>query len=162
MKTLIKNKVKCVWMMFLAVWLSSCAAGRIAGATSQDSVRVEVRERVELITDTITVAIPEISEAVTTRDTTSRLENDYAFSYAAVAGGLLHHSLATKPQLRRLAYQRPVYLRDSIIYRNYYRDITTEVQRELSWLQRAQINGFWALLIIFSIFLIIRWAFGRE
>ncbi|MBO5044145.1 MAG: hypothetical protein J6C45_03840 [Alistipes sp.] len=148
-------------MLLGTALLSGCATKRVT-TIQQDSVRVEVRERVELVTDTITVAIPDISEAVTTRDTTSRLENDYAFSYAAVAGGLLHHSLATKPQLRRLAYQRPVYSRDSIIYRNYYRDITTEVQRELSWLQRAQINGFWALLIIFSIFLIIRWAFGRE
>lgn len=153
--------VKCVYVMFLVACLSGCAAKRVT-SIQQDSVRVEVRERVELVIDTITVAIPDISETVTTRDTTSRLENDYAFSYAAVAGGLLHHSLATKPQLRRLAYQRPVYSRDSIIYRNYYRDITTEVQRELSWLQRAQISGFWALLIIFSIFLIIRWAFGRE
>ena len=161
MKSLI-NKLKCVYAMFLVACLcSGCAAKRVT-AIQQDSVRVEVRERVELVTDTITVAIPDISEAVTTRDTTSHLENDYAFSYAAVAGGLLHHSLATKPQLRRLAYRRPVYSRDSVIYRNYYRDITTEVQRELTWLQRAQINGFWALLIIFSIFLIIRWAFGRE
>ena len=79
-------------MLLVACLCSGCAAKRVT-AIQQDSVRVEVRERVELVTDTITVAIPDISEAVTTRDTTSRLENDYAFSYAAVAGGLLHHSL---------------------------------------------------------------------
>lgn len=151
-------------MVLLAAYLlSGCAAKRVGVSSVEvDSVSVEVREHVEYVTDTISVAIPHWSKSVTTRDTTSLLENDYVYSYAAIAGGLLHHSLATKPQLRRLAYQRPVYSRDSIIYRNFYRDITTEVERDLSWIQKAQINGFWAMLLIFSIFLIIRWVFGRK
>lgn len=148
----------------LAAWLCvSCAANRVVSQhIEQDSVSVEVRESIEYIRDTVEVAIPAISESVTTRDTVSHLENPYAASRAVIAGGILHHSLMTKPQIQRIPVRTPSLRRDSIVYRNFYRDITTEVQRELSWFQKAQINGFWALLIIFSIFLIIRWAFGRK
>ena len=153
----------CRVIIVCTLLFTSCVAKRLATTTTeQDSVRVEVRERVEYVTDTISVALPYISEYRETRDTLSRLENDYALSVAAVSGGTLFHSLETKPQVRVLSFKRPIHSRDSIVYRNFYRNIETEVKKDLSWLQKAQINGFWALLILIAITLIIRWIFGRS
>lgn len=148
----------------LVAWLCvSCAANRVASQhIEQDSVSVEVRESIVYIRDTVEVAIPAISESVTTRDTVSHLENPYAASRAVIAGGVLHHSLMTKPQIQRIPVRTPSLRRDSIVYRNFYRDITTEVGRELTWWQETQIKGFWAMILLFSIFLFIRWAFGRS
>jgi hypothetical protein len=141
----------------------SCAANRVVSQhIEQDSVYVEVRERIEYIRDTVEVAIPAISESVTTRDTVSHLENPYASSRAVIAGGVLHHTLMTKPQIQLFPVRTPSLRRDSIVYRNFYRDITTEVGRELTWWQETQIKGFWAMILLFSIFLFIRWAVGRS
>lgn len=148
----------------LVAWLCvSCATNRVLSShIEQDSVFVEVRERIEYIRDTVEVTIPAISESVTTRDTVSHLENPYAASRAVIAGGILHHSLMTKPQIQRIPVRTPSLRRDSIVFRNFYRDITTEVGRELTWWQETQIKGFWAMILLFSIFLFIRWAFGRS
>lgn len=143
----------------LVAWLCvSCATNRVLSShIEQDSVFVEVRERIEYIRDTVEVAIPAISESITTRDTVSHLENPYAASRAVIAGGILHHSLMTKPQIQRIPVRTPSLRRDSIVFRNFYRDITTEVGRELSWWQQTQIKGFWAMILLFSVFLFIRW-----
>lgn len=152
-----------VCMVLVALVTLSCATNRVLSShIEQDSVSVEVRERIEYIRDTVEVAIPAISESVATRDTVSHLENPYAASRAVIAGGVLHHSLMTKPQIQRIPVRTPSLRRDSIVYRNFYRDITTEVGRELTWWQETQIKGFWAMILIFSIFLFIRWAFGRS
>lgn len=158
MKTL--YKVKCVYAMILAVLLSGCAARRIVGTTLQDSVRVEVVERVEYITDTIEVAIPYEREAVT-RDTSSHLANAYAMSDAAILpDGRLFHTLETRPQLRSFTIQKPVLRRDSVVYRNFYREEVEEVERDLSWWQETQIRAFWAMFSIFCI--IILWRVFRS
>lgn len=147
-----------VCMVLVALVTLSCATNRVLSShIEQDSVSVEVRERIEYIRDTVEVAIPAISESVTTRDTVSHLENPYAASRAVIAGGVLHHSLMTKPQIQRIPVRTPSLRRDSIVYRNFYRDITTEVGRELTWWQQTQIKGFWAMILLFSIFLFIRW-----
>lgn len=152
-----------VCMVLVALVTLSCATNRVLSShIEQDSVSVEVRESIVYIRDTVEVAIPAISESVATRDTVSHLENPYAASRAVIAGGVLHHSLMTKPQIQRIPVRTPSLRRDSIVYRNFYRDVTTEVGRELTWWQETQIKGFWAMIILFLIFLFIRWAFGRS
>lgn len=164
MNPLIKHS-KCVCVMLLAAcslgYLPGCAAKRIGQASTQDSVRVEVRERVEYITDTIKVAIPYERE-VATRDTSSHLENAYAMSDAAILpDGRLFHTLETRPQLRSFTIQKPVLRRDSVVYRNFYREVEVEVKAELTKLQQFQINGFWLMLLLFLIILFFRWVSGR-
>lgn len=150
-----------VCMVLVALVTLSCATNRVLSShIEQDSVSVEVRERIEYIRDTVEVAIPAISESVATRDTVSHLENPYAASRAVIAGGVLHHSLMTKPQIQRIPVRTPSLRRDSIVYRNFYRDITTEVGRELSWWQETQIKGFWAMIFVFCI--IILWRVFRS
>lgn len=147
--------------MLCVALLSGCCAKRIVGVSQQDSVRVEVIERVEYVPDTIEVAIPYERESVV-RDTTSHLENDYAMSDAAILpDGRLFHSLETRPQLRPLAIQMPVMRRDSIVYRNFYREVEVEVKAELTRFQRFQINGFWLLSILIILIFFFRWVIGR-
>lgn len=127
---------------------AGCAAKHaIVKNVQQDSVSVEVRESVVYITDTVEVAIPLISESVAIRDTVSHLENAYAMSDAAVSGGTLFHSLSTKPQLRQVQIKSPRLRRDSIVYRNFYRDVEVEVEKQLSFFQKIKLNGFWLLLV---------------
>ena len=142
--------------------LAGCAARRIAPQITQhDSINVVVRESVEYIYDTVEVVIPLISEAVTTRDTTSHLENDYALSDAIWSGGVLFHSLSTKPHLRPVQIKVPHLRRDSVIKEYIRRTEMVEVERDLSFFQQLQMRGFWILLSIFLLFLLFRWVIGR-
>ena len=135
-----------ILLIFVALCAASCSP-RLLPTTTQtkDSVRVEYRER--LVRDTAYVEIPREVERIITRDTTSRLENSYALSTAAVQSGELHHTLETKPQ--RIAAPVLVPVRDTIIIRE-----TSEAQtivqyrdRELTAGQKRQIAGFWILLV---------------
>lgn len=148
--------------MVVALLCAGCAAKRVAtNNIQQDSVSVAVREVVEYIVDTVEVGIPLISESVTTRDTTSFLENDYAFSSAILSEGLLSHTLATKPQLRKVQIKTPRLRRDSVIREYICRTVEVEVERDLTFFQQLQMRGFWVLLSIFLLFLLFRWVFGR-
>ncbi len=139
-----------------------CAARRVSKSNvEQDSIYVDVREVVEYVTDTVEVAIPLIIERNITLDTISHLENDYAISEAIVDGGILAHTLQTKPQLRQVQIKTPRLRRDSVMYKTVYRDVEIEVERELSWLQKLQANGFLGILIIIIICIVFRWG-GRE
>ena len=102
-------------LIFLSMFFIACCPARLAVTQQSDSVTTKVIERVEVVTDTIEVAIPYISESIATRDTTSHLENEYALSDAMVSGGILYHSLQTRPQIRKVEFKRPVLHRDSLI-----------------------------------------------
>lgn len=142
--------------------LAGCAARRIAPqAIHHDSVNVVVRESVEYIYDTVEVSVPFISEAVSIRDTTSHLENDYALSDAIWSGGVLFHSLSTKPQLRPVQIKIPRLRRDSVIKEYIRHTEMVEVERDLTFFQQLQMRGFWILLSIFLLFLLFRWVIGR-
>ena len=141
---------------------AGCAAKRVIKKdVQQDSVSVEVRETMVYITDTVEVEIPYVVERNVTLDTISRLENDYAISEAIIEGAYLTHTLATKPQLRRVQIKTPQLRRDSVVYRNFYRDVEVEVERQLSFLQKTQISGFW-LLLVTTLFLLFAGGRGRE
>lgn len=143
--------------------IAGCAAKRVTLKNiQQDSVSVEVRERVEYITDTVEVAIPYIIERVTTRDTVSLLENDYAISEAIIEGEFLTHTLQTKPQLRQVQIKTPRLRRDSIIYRYANREVEVTVEKKLTFIQKLQINGFWLMLLAVIILSFVLWMRGRE
>ena len=122
----------------------------------KDSVRVEVRERVIKIPDTVWIEIPAQSAERTTADSTSHLENDYAESNARInRDGTLYHDLATKPQSVPAKTDKDVIYRDSIVYRD--RDEkhapeakVVEVPRKKSWFDKTQQYGFWLLLALWG------------
>lgn len=155
--------VKLIVCVAVTLLLTGCAAKRVTSSTiQQDSVNVEVRERVEYVTDTVIVEIPYISERVTTRDTLSRLENAYAISEAIVEGDYLTHTLATKPQLREVQIKTPRLRRDSIIYRYANREVEVTVEKQLTFAQKIQMNGFWLMLLAVIILSFVLWMRGRE
>ncbi len=63
-----------------------------------DSIGMELRVWTVEVPCTVYYNVPFISEKVSTRDTSSRLENPFAVSEAWTDSAGLHHTLATKPQ----------------------------------------------------------------
>ena len=145
-------------VLALVVWLLlGCAPCKQLATSTLDSVRVEVIERTELIHDTVYFEIPQVGETTTAQRDSSYLENEYAMSYACINGdGTLTHSLSTRPQLRKITFTKPIIRRDSVIHHNSFRTIEVEVERERSWWEQTQINGFWAMLIFIAFIFILR------
>ena len=140
----------------VTTFLFGCCPARLAVTQQSDSVTTKIVERVEVVTDTVEVAIPYISESIATRDTTSHLENEYALSDAMLSGGILYHSLQTRPQIRKVEFKRPILHRDSLIIRNSFREVTVEVDRPDTWWEKTQKIGFWSMLSIILLLYLIR------
>ncbi len=124
---------------------------------SADSVRIEYRERIILVPDTVIITIPAQTAERTTLDSISHLENDFAESDARInSDGSLFHSLNSKPQEMEVPTQKEVAQRDSIVYRDRWLQKTVTktvtVERDLSWWQKTQIYGFWIVLLIVGVF----------
>lgn len=141
-------------LLLIALLLTACGTPKKLTTTQQDSTRIEIRETVIYVPDTVFVEIPSQTAERTTQDSTSHLENDYALSDARInPDGSLYHDLKTKPQEKPVPIEKPVERKDSIIYRTQYidREVTVEVERELSWWEKTQIYGFWGLVVILLI-----------
>jgi hypothetical protein len=110
----------------------------------RDSVRVEVHER--LIHDTVSFEVPVIIEKNVTRDTASHLENDWAKSDASLIDGFLEHTLETKGRTVYVPVKVPVH--DTLWREKSAQEtiITREVEKPLTWWQRARLRAFWWLL----------------
>ena len=141
-----------------ALALVSCSPCRSVISSEQlqkqDSVRIEVRERVVFVPDTVFVDIPAQTSERTTADSISFHENDYAVSTARIKpDGTLFHDLKTKPQAKPVPVERPVEYRDTIIYKDRLitQTKTKEIQRKLTWWEQTRIYGFYGLLIFLLI-----------
>ena len=125
--------------------LSACGVAR--PVLESDNTKVEVRVEREIVRDTAWVELPVIVEKVATLDTASVLENKYAKSEASVSGGVLHHSLQTKPVREPVSVQKEIVYRDSLVYRDRVEVQTVEVERKLSRWQTLKLKvGGLALL----------------
>lgn len=149
----VRQVVVFIAVLALMVWLlMGCCPCRHLTASMQDSVRVEVVERIVEVPDTFYYTLPNLSERVTTSEEYSHLENEYALSDAAIlADGSLSHTLEVRPRPIKVAFKRPTIHRDSVVYHNSYRTVTVEVERALTWWQQTQIRGFWAMLILVAV-----------
>ena len=145
----------------LLLLLTASACSTVRTLPVQDSTRVEVRYETKTVHDTAYVELPVIVEKVATLDTASLLENKYAKSAASVSGGVLTHSLETKPVREPVAVEKQIVYRDSLVYRDRVQTVTVEVEKKLTAWQTIQMRlGLVAILIImivviYSIFLII-------
>ena len=143
---------------------SSCSTVRQL-PTVADSTRVEVRTVEKIVRDTAWVELPVIIEKRTTLDTASVLENKYAVSEAQVAGGVLHHSLATKPVREPVTVETKEVVRDSLVYRDRIVTETVEVEKKLTWWQALKLNtgGFCLLaLLMIVIYFAIKLMFNLK
>lgn len=150
---------KGIIITLLSLALSSCGpAAKVASTETRqyDSVRVEYRERI--VHDTVTVEVPKEVERIETRDTISFLENTFAKSKAEVSGGILKHSLETKPQKFSVPVSVPVtdtlYVEKSSTQEK--ETVTVEVEKKLTKWQSFKMNvGGWAIGIIFLALLLL-------
>lgn len=157
--------MKCVYEMLLVACslgcLPGCAAKRIEPAqVTRDSVAVVVRHSIVWHKVAVRLDIPDIREKRVTRDTTSRLENDYAESTATVSDGVLTHTLNTKPQTKEVDVDVSSERVDTTIYKYQFIKTIKEVAAPLTWWQETQIKGFWAMFFVFCI--IILWRVFRS
>ena len=137
----------------LAIALILTACGTVRPTLSQDSTRVEVKTVVETVHDTAYVQLPVIVERVATLDTTSVLENKYAKSAAMVSGGVLTHSLETKPIKEPVSVEKQIVYRDTLVYRDRVVTETVEVEKKLSAWQsfKMKAGGFSIVLLLIVI-----------
>lgn len=133
----------------LAFTLILAACGTARPVLESDSTRVEVKTVVEKVIDTAYVELPVIVEKVATLDTASVLENKYAKSEAVVSGGVLTHSLATKPVREPVKVEKEIVYRDSLVYRDRVVKEDIYIEKELTFWQKFRLKlGSWTLVLI--------------
>lgn len=139
--------------------LAGCCHNRVVATTTTDSVRVDVVERIVEVRDTAYIEVERDEQSVVVRDTTSTLSNRWATSRASIDTlGFLHHSLLTTPQTIAEPCTIFVPVADTTRTRILHRTdiVIREVERELTWWQQMQIKGFWAMLAILAIWVLLR------
>ena len=142
-------------ILAFALCLSACGVAR--PVLESDNTKVEVKVVEKVVKDTAWVELPVIIEKVATLDTASVLENKYAKSAASVSGGVLTHSLSTKPVREPVSVERIEVVRDSVVYRDRVQTVTVEVERKLSWWQsfKMKVGGFAMLLLLTAVILFL-------
>ncbi len=133
--------------LFLLLAATSC--GSLRRVAEVDSTRVEVRTEVKTIHDTAWMELPVIVEKVATLDTASVLENKYARSEASVSGGILSHSLETKPVKQPVAVESREIVRDSIVFRDRVIQEDIYIEKQLNGWQKFRLRlGDVSLILI--------------
>ena len=142
--------------LLLLLAASACSTVRKLPSVT-DSTKVEVRVVEKIVRDTAYIELPVIVEKVATLDTASVLENKYAKSEASVSGGVLTHSLSTKPVKEPVAVEYKEIVRDSLIYRDRIETQTVEVERKLTWWEtlKMKAGGLFLLIDLIGIIYII-------
>ena len=142
-------------LLFLAL-ASACSTVRPLPTT--DSTKVEVRTETVIEKDTVYVELPRVVERVAVQDTTSHLENEFALSDARISGGVLKHSLETKPVKMPAVVDKQIVYRDSVVFRDRVQTVTVEVEKKLTGWQQAKLRVggfcFFAVILIGLYFII--------
>ena len=141
-------------LLILMLILIGCGARRkmphSQSEVRRDSIYTKVVERTVYKRDTVRIHVPQQVAVAQVKDSTSRLENDWAVSTAHVyRDGTLRHSLETKAGTRPIETETPIVYRDSIVYRDQDVQMVEgrEVEKPLSKWQKRQIAGFWVLVV---------------
>lgn len=144
---------KAVVAVLLLLLIGCCPCRHLTSSESDirsDSTRIEYRERVTFVPDTILIEIPSEHTERTTIDSISHMELDYAVSDARIQkDGSLYHTLSIIPQTKYVPTTSKVIRQDSIVYRDRWRTKTktVKVEKQLSWFEKAQIWGCRGLLL---------------
>ena len=138
----------------LAFTLLLTACGVARPVLESDNTKVEVKTVIETVHDTAFVELPVLVERVTTLDTASVLQNKYAKSEAVVSGGVLHHSLETKPVREPVSVEKQIVYRDSTVYRDRVVRENVYIEKPLTGWQRLKIKAGEVFIIVSVAFLI--------
>lgn len=149
-----------LYVFIVVILLAGCSPCKHLAETQEqhDSTLTKVVTQTYYVKDTVRIEIPAQTAERTTADSVSELENDYATSTARInPDGTLYHDLKTKPQDIPKEVETPVQVKDSIVYKDKYKDRvrTVEVERELTWWQRTQMYGFWVALAVIVVGVIV-------
>ena len=138
--------------LLLLLAASACSTVRQL-PTVTDSTKVEVRVVEKIVRDTAWIELPVIIEKRATLDTASTLENKYAKSEVSVSGGVLTHSLSTKPVKEPVIVQHEIVYRDSLVYRDRVVREDVYIEKELTWWQRfrLKLGSFSIILVVIAI-----------
>ena len=139
-------------ILAFALLLSACGVAR--PVLESDNTKVEVKTVIERVVDTAYVELPVIVERVATLDTASVLENKYAKSEAVVSGGVLHHSLETKPVREPVSVEKQIVYRDSTVYRDRVVREDVYIEKPLTGWQRLKMKAGEVFIIVSVAFLI--------
>ena len=147
--------MKASTLLLFTLLLTACGVAR--PVLESDNTKVEVKVVEKIVKDTAWFELPVIVEKVTTLDTASVLENKYAKSEAVVSGGVLHHSLQTKPVKEPVSVESKETVRDSIVYRDRIQTKTVEVEKKLTWWQslKMKTGGITLLAIVLIVILFL-------
>ena len=147
--------MKASTLLLFTLLLTACGVAR--PVLESDNTKVEVTVVETIVKDTAWFELPVIVEKVATLDTASVLENNYAKSEAVVSGGVLHHSLSTKPVREPVEVQIKETVRDSIVYRDRIQTKTVEVEKKLTWWQslKMKTGGVTLLAIVLIVILFL-------
>ena len=85
------------YVLPLLFFVLASACSTVRQLPSTDGTKVEVQTETVFQKDTVFVELPLVVERVAVLDTVSVLENQFVASSAVVSGGVLKHSLETKP-----------------------------------------------------------------
>ena len=151
-----RSSVRLATLLATLLATFSCCPCRHLATGTTDSTRVEVRERIVKVRDTVVVELPAERVEVITPDTTSTVQTSLATSTATVSGGVLTHSIENKHTAIRKPTEARVEVRDSIIYRNRQTTKVVEVERELTAWQRFRLDGFWVLLSVVLLSVVLK------
>lgn len=125
--------------------------------TTRDSTATEIKIIKEIVRDTAYIEIPAQTAERTTADSVSHLENDYATSEARInPDGTLYHDLKTKPQKKPVPVDKVIEKEEKTTYQSHdhdhdKKDIQYVEVNKLTWWQKAQIYGLWALIALYVI-----------
>ena len=147
--------MKASTLLLFTLLLTACGVAR--PVLESDNTKVEVKVVEKIVKDTAWFELPVIVEKVTTLDTASVLESKYAKSEAIVTGGVLHHSLQTKPVREPVSVESKEIVRDSIVYRDRIQTKTVEVEKKLTWWQslKMKTGGVTLLAIVLIVILFL-------
>ena len=128
-----------ILILALCLMLVGCKSVQYVPIETIDSTSVDVREITIIELDTIYYEIPSQTAERVTKDTTSRLETDFAISYAKILDdGSLFHSLKNKPQSIPKEVEKKSTRKDSTFTRWEIKEVPIEVEKELSWWQKLK------------------------
>ena len=153
--------MKASTLLLFTLCLTACGVAQ--PVLESDNTKVEVKVVEKIVKDTAWFELPVIVEKVATLDTASVLENKYAKSEASVSGGVLHHSLSTKPVREPVEVQIKEIVRDSIVYRDRIQTKTVEVEKKLTGWQQAKmkVGGVcFILIILIGLYLIVSFIYN--
>ena len=144
--------------LLLLSLLAASACSTVRPLPTTDSTKVEVRTETVIEKDTVFVELPRVVERVAVQDTTSHLENEFAISDARISGGVLKHSLETKPVKMPAVVDKQIVYRDSVVFRDRVQTVTVEVEKKLTGWQQAKLRVggfcFFAVILIGLYFII--------